>query len=104
LDAARKIKRVLQRLLPLFSLCGFFLSGLCANVTFWKMMAEVNLQLSDDQKFSWWWWTPSKYLRFWKAHKHLCAGSPWRIRFVLSYAAAFVFMLLLAASFPVSPR
>jgi hypothetical protein len=67
-------------------------------------MKEVNAQLPDDHKFSWWWWTPSKHVRFWKAHKRLCADSPWRLRLVFSYAMAFVFMILLAGAFPVSPR
>jgi hypothetical protein len=26
------------------------LSGLCANVAYWKMLAEANARLSDDKK------------------------------------------------------
>jgi hypothetical protein len=80
------------------------LSGLCANVAWWKTMAEVNAQLPDEQKFSWWWWTLSKHIRLWKEHKRLCADSPWRLRLVFCYAMALVFMILVAGSFPVPPR
>jgi hypothetical protein len=93
-----------HRFLPIFFWCGFMLAGLCANVAFWKTVAEVNAQLPEGQKFSWFWWTLGKQIRLWKEHKRLCAESPWRKRLVFCYAMAFVFMILVAGSFPVPPR
>jgi hypothetical protein len=74
------------------------LAGLVANVAAWKTMAEANARLPEDQKFSWWWWTLSKYVRLWKEHKRLCPESHWRLYMMLSFVACIVFMILIAAS------
>ncbi len=79
-----------ERLLPVLSLCGFMLSGLCANVAFWKMLAEANAQLPEDERFSWWWWTLGKHIRLWKEHKRLCSDSPWRLVALFSIGSASI--------------
>ena len=76
------------------------LSGLCANVSLWKMLAEVNAHLPQDNQFSWWWWTITKEIRLWKEHKRLCPNSPWRVIAAFSVGSALVFMILMAISSP----
>ena len=93
-----------EYILPGF-LCGFMLTtGLCAQIAFWKMLAETNAKLPDDKKFSWWWWTLGKDIRLWKEHKRLCADSRWRLVAICSFGSAFAFWILLAASFLGHPR
>jgi len=71
----------------------FLLCGLLANVAVWKVVAEVNARLAEDQKFSWWWWTIGKHVRLWKEHKRLCPESHWRLYSMLSFLTAIVLMM-----------
>ena len=74
------------------------LSGLLANVAAWKLVAEVNARLPQEQKFSWWWWTIGKHVRLWKEHKRLYPESHLRLYSVLSFLMAIVFMILTVSS------
>jgi disulfide bond formation protein DsbB len=77
---------------PIF-LVGFLLCGLFANVAVWKVMAEVNARVPEDQRVTWWWWTIGKHLRLWREHKRLCPESHWRLYSVLSFSMAIILMI-----------
>jgi hypothetical protein len=64
----------------------------------WKVVAEVNARLPEDQRFSWWWWPAGKYLRLWKEHKRLLPQSHWRWYWILFFLTALAFMFLIVCS------
>ena len=82
---------------PIF-VAGFLLCGFLANMAVWKVLAEVNARLPEDQKFSWWWWTIGKHLRLWREHKRICPESHWRLYLVLSFSMAIILMILTVSS------
>jgi len=91
------VHRQLLQLNPVL-IAAFLLSGLVANVAMWKVVAEVNAHLPEDQRFSWWWWPIAKYLRLWREHKRLLPHSLWRWYWTLFFLAALAFMFLIFCS------
>jgi hypothetical protein len=63
------------------------LLALLSTGAIWKMVADVNTRLAEQERFSYLGWYWGKLDRLWAAHRRFYPHSPWRTCFLISFLA-----------------